>query len=310
MTRPLLLAACLAVACNTNVDPQFRVKDVRFLAIRSRLIEAPLALADASPGDTLRLDALVANPLGRPDLSIDWFACLPVASDAVSPCADVNALRDPSRFADLASGPSPSVVALGSGTSVQTTVPALTDALGFVIETAVRQPTYACRVYAEIVVVAVASAAGRHVAAVKTVRVKPPSATITAAGVRDLYVLNHNPAVGEVFRAPSDPDTCAGGIAMSSAPFPAGRTTLCATAAPLSVEQFSVCDPGGVEVRDEGLGWQWYVTDGDFPGEGGVGNATGDRLDFVRPSGPFTLWAILRDGRGGHDWVTLAVSGL
>jgi hypothetical protein len=314
MTRPLLLAACLAVACNTNVDPQFRVKDVRILAVRSRLIAAPVALADASPGDTLRLDALVANPLGRQDLSIDWFACLPVASDAVSPCSDLNALRDPSRFAGLASGPNPSVVALGSGTSIQTTVPALTDALGFVIQTAVLQPTYACRMYAEIVVVVVASAAGRHAAAVKTVRVKPPSATITAAGVQDLYVLNHNPAVGEVFRAPSDPESCAGGIAISSAPFPAGRTTLCATAGPLSVEVYNECnpsfDPDGVRSSDEGLGWQWYVTDGDFPGEGGVGNATGDRLDFTRPAGPFTLWAILRDGRGGDDWVTLAVSGL
>ena len=313
LARPLLLAvAALLAACNLNVDPQFRVKDFRILAVRARILPAlggNPSLADVSPGDTVTLDALVANPLARPDLTVDWFACLPVASDAVTPCTDLRTLQDPTRLATLASGPSPSVLALGfDTTSVTTTVPALANALGFVIQTAVEQPTYACRMYAEVVVVVVASAGGRHQVAVKTVRVKPPSSQITAAGVPDLYVLNRNPLVGDVFRAPVDADACTGGISLSSAPFPAGRTTICGTAQDKSVELYNVCDPGGVTPTEESLGWQWYVTDGDFPKVGGVGNATGDHLDFDRPPGAFTLWAILRDGRGGDDWVTLLVS--
>jgi hypothetical protein len=35
---------------------------------------------------------------------------------------------------------------------------------------------------------------------------------------------------------------------------------------------------------------------------GGLGNAEGSHLDFVAPPGPFTLWLILRDGRGGDAW--------
>lgn len=311
MKRPLLLAAAiLSAACNVDVDPQFRVKDVRILAVRARQSAAPLVLADASPGDTLLLDALVANPLDRPGLTVDWFVCLPPASDAVSPCADLATLEDPTRLAPLAAGPDPTVLVLPPGPSTQLSIPALTDALGWVIRKAVAQPTYACRTYAEVVVVVVAAAGGKRAVAVKTVRVKPPPADITGAGLPDLYVLNHDPAAADVFRAPADPDACTGGTALAAAPFPAGRTTLCATYDPRSVETYNVCDPGAVTPRDESLGWQWYVTDGDFPDAGGVGNATGDHLDFTRPPGAFTLWAILRDGRGGDDWVTLAFSSL
>jgi hypothetical protein len=314
MTRPLLLAAALLLAaCNTNVDPQFRVKDVRLLAVRSRVLTArPVQFpsADVAAGDTLVLDALVANPLARPGLTVEWFACLPTPSDAVSPCADLATLQDPTRLAPLAAGPNPTVLALGAGPSVQLPIPALADALAFVVATAQRQPTFACRMYAEIVVVVVASAEGRHSVAVKTVRVKPASSALAAAGVPDLYVLNLNPAVGDVVRAPSDADTCTGGTPLSAAPFPAGRTTLCGRSVSGSTQVYNVCDPGGTTPTDESLGWQWYVTDGDFPGEGGVGNATGDSVDFTRPAGAFTLWVILRDGRGGDHWVTLAVSAL
>lgn len=310
MKRPLLLlaAAVLLAACNLNVDPQFRVKDVRILAVRARVAQAPLVLADVYPGDTVLLDALVANPLGRAGLTVSWFACLPPASDAVTPCADVQTLRDPTRLVPLATGPNPTVLALPPGPSTQLAIPPLSAPLAWAIQRAVEQPTYACRMYQEIVVVVVAEAEGKREVAVKTVRVKPPSGDITGAGVPDLYVLNHDPAIGDVFRAPLDADACAGGAPLAASPFPPGRTVVCATAQDRSIEQYAVCDPDGVTSRDESLGFQWYVTDGDFPKVGGVGNATGDHLDFDRPPGPFTLWTILRDGRGGDDWVTVAVS--
>lgn len=309
MTRPLLLAALLLAACNTDVDPQFRVRDVRILAVRAQAFSAtPPAFpaADVAPGDTLVLEALVANPLGRPGLAVEWFACLPRPDEAVSPCADLAALEDPDRLRGLAG-----VTALPPGPSTTLVVPPLPEALAFVVQAAVARPVFACRMYAELGVVAVASAGGRRSVAVKTVRVKPPVSSFPPA-LPDLYLLNHRPAVAELFRGPAGDEGCAGGTSLAAAPLPAGTSTLCGTSVTGSVERFNVCDPSGdyalVQARDEALTWQWYVSDGDFPDVGGVGNARGDRVDFVRPAGAFTLWAILRDGRGGDDWVTLLVS--
>jgi hypothetical protein len=78
-----------------------------------------------------------------------------------------------------------------------------------------------------------------------------------------------------------------------------------------------VCGPDGPlrpppEEPDEpeSLSWQWYVTDGEFLDVGPVGNATGGTIEFRRPPGPFTIWGILRDGRGGEAWVRRDIAGL
>lgn len=310
MTRTSLAAAALLLAaCNTNVDPQFRVDDVRIMAVRSGV--AAGAAADVQPGDTLVLDALVANPLGRPGLAVQWFGCLPTPDEAVSPCSDLATLSDPSRLVG-----NPSAVFLGSGARVEYTIPPLTDALAFAIRTAQRQPTYACRLYAELVVVIVAAAEGKRSVAVKSVRVLPTAAQLAAAGVTSYYALNHNPKADDVRRAPSDPDTCTGGSSVGEGPFPEGKTVICgvenSVPGTYTVDRFNLCNPDGsiTAGQDESLSWQWYATGGDFPDVGGVGNARGDHVDFTRPPGAFTLWGILRDGRGGADWVSFAVSAL
>ncbi len=309
MTRTLLLAAALLLAaCNTNVDPQFRVNDVRIMAIRSAVLAG--ASADVQPGDTLVLDALVANPLGRPGLSIEWFACLPQGNDAVLPCSDLATLSDPSRLAG-----DPSVMVLGSGPHVEYTPPAakLTAALDFAIDTARREPTYRCRLYAELVVVVVASAEGKRSVAEKAVRVVPTS---LPPDVTSYYTLNHNPKADDVLRAPSDPDACTGGTSLGAGPFPAGKTVICGRANSVpgtyTADRFNLCNPDGsiTPEQDESLSWQWYAAGGDFPAVGGVGNARGDHVDFTRPPDAFALWGILRDGRGGTDWVSFAVSAL
>jgi hypothetical protein len=270
------------------------------------------AAADVQPGDTLVLDALVANPLARPGLAVEWFGCLPTPNEAVSPCSDLATLSDPSRLVG-----NPSAVFLGSGPRVEYAVPALTDALAFVIGRA-RDPksTWRCRLYAELVVVVVAVAEGKRSVAVKSVRVVPPDAQLAAAGVTSLYALNHNPKADDILRAPPDPDTCAGGTSLGAGPFPEGKTVLCgvenSVPGTYTVDRFTLCNPDGSTTpgQDESLGWQWYATGGDFPDVGGVGNARGDHVDFTRPPGGFTLWGILRDGRGGADWVSFAVSAL
>jgi hypothetical protein len=318
VTRSVLaLAALLLAACNTGFEPQYRVHDVRILAVRSGVTAG--SSADVAPGDTLILQALVANPTHRADVQIGWFACLPVASDAQVPCEDATMVQDPSRLAGLAGviplglnafpdpGPEPAVVgSVAMPLADPATVTSLERALDYRIVRAQGNPSYQCSLHADIVVIAVVAAGGKLATAVKRVPVTLPPAQSLPPGVQNLYALNLNPDAVEVRRAPSDEATCAGGTSLADGSYPAGRTVLCGLSDSGSVQQISVCDPDP-RTDFEALEWQWYATDGEFPDEGGVGNATGGHLDFIRPPGPFTLWGIVRDGRGGVDWVTFDV---
>jgi hypothetical protein len=309
------LALALAPGCNTGFEPQYRVKDVRVLAVRSRAAGSPSA--DVGPGDTLLLDALFANPLRRVGLTVTWYGCLPVASERLPPCTDPDLLADPGRLAAAAADPRSGVLLLGTcrpsdppdddACGIAVPVPdtaALDEALRFVVDVALSDPSFSCRLYAELPVVAVVEAEGRRALALRRVRIAVPEARLPAE-LRGIYVVNTNPAPGTIVRAPTAADGCGGGIEVDGGPFPAGRTVLCATIAGEAPQQFQSCGAFGRETVVEDLEWQWYVaTSGEFPEEdGGVGNATGQRIDFVRPAGPFRLWAIVRDERGGAAWL-------
>lgn len=314
-----LACAALAAGCNTGFAPQYRVEDLRVLALRAHA--AGSNAADVRPGDTLALEALVANPLARAGLAVEWYACLPAASEALLPCADTNLLADPDRLAGA-----PGVLFLGSGaapiadpappsfvTSVAVPLvptPELLDATQFAVSTAISDPAFRCKLYTELPVVAVARAGAMHQVALKRVRVWPTAAQLAAAaaatgdalfGADDL---NLNPQILAAVRDPDDRDVCSGGIPVSPPPFPAGRRPICGV--PDAPQTFRTCrnDGGavGVEANTEDAAWQWYVTAGEFPEFDGIGNATGGDVDLERPPGAFMLWAILRDGRGGVTW--------
>jgi hypothetical protein len=308
MRRLLLLAplAAALAACNTGFEPQYRVRDLRVLALRSN--PSGSTSADVAPGDTVELAALVANPLGRAGLTVEWIACLPQASDAIPPCLDQAWLSDPARLF-AAPGTVPGVVSLGTGAHVTFGLPDVTAALEFVVATARLKPTFTCRLYAELVVVARATAEGHDSLAYKRVPIRPTAGQIAAGGVTDNYVLNLNPTVGEVRVGPSDPDTCTGGQLVATPPFPAGATELCGRGGNGSIGAYNLCDPGGGTTSAfENLDWQWYVTAGEFPDEGGgVGDARGGHVKFQRPASAFTIWSIVRDGRGGVDWAEFAI---
>ena len=318
MTRSVLaLAALLLAACNTGFEPQYRVRDVRILAVRSGVTAG--SSADVAPGDTLVLQALVANPGRRADVRIGWFACLPAATEGKVPCEDATLIQDPSRLAGLSGviplgvnafpDPGPEPALLGSVTmslADPATVASLELALDFSVARAQQNVSYQCSLFADLVVVAVVDAGGKLSTAIKRVPVTLPPSQSLPPGVSNDYALNLNPDAGDVRRAPSDETTCAGGTSLADGPFPSGRTVICGVYASGSVQDISICDPDPRPAQ-ESLGWQWYVTDGEFPDEGGAGNAQGDHLDFIRPPGTFTLWGILRDGRGGADWVTFDV---
>jgi hypothetical protein len=89
----------------------------------------------------------------------------------------------------------------------------------------------------------------------------------------------------------------------------AGEQPLCARPRNDAVQIYKQCQLTGQ--RDqffEDLSFQWYATGGVFKnsdgsGLGSNGNVTSDRVSFTPPPGPFTLWVIVRDGRGGEDWI-------
>ncbi len=326
MRRLVPLALLALAACIDDLDPQYRVSDLRLMAVRAEVEGSDWA--DAVPGDTLRLEALVANPLGRAPLSVTWYACVPGGTDAASACLDEQLLRDPAALAAA-----PGVLPLGAGAcaaagagatcALSYAIPArrsaseggseaeqLVDAAMDAVEgLAADEPTYQCRLYAEIPVVAVAEAEGLREVAVKRVRLTPDPATLDPALDGD-YVRNAHPAIGSLHGAASE-DACLAGPALATASFPPARTFLCGDVVPgHGAQPFNVCEPDGSPTLPqpaESLAWQWYATAGEFPEVDGVGNATGSAPEFERPAGAFTLWVILRDGRGGEDWLTLAV---
>jgi hypothetical protein len=298
MTRPAAAILLALAACDTDFDPQYLVRDLRVLSLSSHVDGS--SLADGRPGDTVVLEALVANPVGRAPVTISWYGCAPTASEALPPCADPDFLRDPGRLAT-----DERILPLGTGESISVAVPDIGAALGFVVDVALDEPSFQCRLYAEMPVVAVVEAGDARELAVKRVRLTPKIEDLArdAPSLVGAYVQNVNPSVLDVLRAPAGSGFCAGGTAIDEPPFPAGDAVLCGIAASGSVQTFNQCGPAGErDATSEDLTWQWYVTAGEFPEMDGVGNATGGAVDFTRPAVPFTLWAILRDGRGGVAW--------
>jgi hypothetical protein len=318
--RRLLLVAlpCAALACSPDFEPQYRVTDLRILGVRSE-VAGTQRQADADLGDRVRLSVLVGNPLGRAPLRVRWATCLPDGSDALSACLDPDALRDLDAF--LAR---PGVLVLGEGTTIEVTVPQVAAAFDAIAARALAEPAFACRLYVELPVVVVAEAGGRREVAVKRVRLVPYRTFAEHPVLAGVYPPNENPGISGVQAAESDTQ-CGTSAAVpiaapcgSACPFaacapdnfcaavpPDGLVVLCGLARPASSERFDQCAPDGARIAfHEPLDWQWYVTAGTFPESGdGVGNAVGADVEFERPPGAFTLWVIVRDGRGGEGWL-------
>jgi hypothetical protein len=303
-TRRLLAPAALlaALACDTGFAPQYRVTDLRLLAVRAHVVGS--TAADASPGDQVQLEALVANPLGRGPVSVRWFACAPTGTDALPPCLDQDLLRDPDALAAT-----PGVVALGEGERpAPIPVVDVAGALDAAIRLATDEPTFQCRLYAEVPVVVLVDAEGLRATAVKRVRLTPRPEDLAGTPLEGGYVPNLNPVVHDVVRAPTADGDCATGQPVGP-DLPAGRVVLCGRGdAP---GEYNVCGPAGERTRTrESRSWQWYVTAGTFPDEEGVGNVIDPSPEFERPREAFTLWLILRDGRGGEGWLRRDVPAL
>ncbi len=325
--------------CNTNFAPQYLVRDLRILAARAEVEgNTSLDASDPDTGESVRLTALVANPEGLPDLVVRWKACLPPADlrAEISPCLDPAVLRDPS----LLEGRN-DVVDLGTGESIVVAIPPeLQPVLQALIDRASATPSYACTLYAELPVLAVASAGGRSRMSVQSVRLTPWR-EVLGTKLQEAYARNRNPGLTAIRAGATDPDACSDGTEITrscavasdcggsvpcvlsgppggpSAPGqcadplpPAGMTVaLCPRPSEGSVQVYKQCNADGTRIEYlEDLSFQWFTTAGTLKETGGSslggsGNVTGTDVTFEAPAVPYTLWVIVRDGRGGTGWI-------
>lgn len=316
LTLPLAIAVAVA-GCDTGFAPQYLVEDLRILAVRAQVVGS--LAADPDLGETVRLTALVANPRGRAPLRVRWATCIPDGTEALPPCLDSDALRDLDRLLE-----DPRVIALGEGAEIDVSVPEVAGAFDRIIARAEAEPAYACSLYLELPVLVIADAGGERELAVKRVRLTPRRET-AGTDLAGAYVTNSNPVPLAVRRVEEEGLPCGDGLPVlvpcfddsacdgtgcgadgyCAAAFPERRGFLCARPDPGAADPpYNQCAPDGTRTPFfESLDWQWYVTAGKFPEFSGVGNATGDEVEFEPPAGPFTIWAILRDGRGGEGWL-------
>lgn len=327
--RAALAGTLLLSACNKEFQPQYLVTDLRILAIRAEVVGSAPPLADGDTGDTVRLAALLANPRGLSPVAVRWKACLPVQGQSVPPCLDAGYLSDPARLDGA-----PGVIDLGSGVAVDVPVPPqLAPALSALVDRANADPVYACSLFLEVPVVAIATAGPEQRLALKRARLTPYR-EVAGTPLAGAYPPNRNPALDQVRSAPGA-DACdggqpvartcatsadcggavaclpdpAGGPGQCDDPRPAPGASWCALPSADSVQTVYQCRPDGSRVAlSEELDYQWYVTGGSFDGPAvepvsGTGNVTDRTVSFWPPAGPFTMWVIVRDGRGGSGWL-------
>jgi hypothetical protein len=303
LTAPLL---ALLAACNLDAPKQYLVPDLRIVAIQATAGGGVTADLDLDVGDAFRnvtLTALVLNPLGRTPIELRWYACLPAMPGTLAPCEDPEVLVDPGAL-----DATPGVFPLGSGLSVTVDLssasayaPALDLAKAMLLAAVASSPPLACQLYVPVPVVAVVTDGEVTEVAVKHVRTSWSSSL--GPSLNGAYVLNENPAIDALQLDPTDEDACTGPTPLAGT-LPAGESTVCAHPTDASFGPYNYCDVDGTRtLLKEELDWQWYLSAGEIAQAGFDGNAQANPIDLTAPAGSFTLWTIVRDGRGGASWV-------
>jgi hypothetical protein len=301
----LLVAAC----SDGNFRPESLVDQLRVLAVQS-------TPADLHPGETAQLHALAPNPAGGGAVTLVWLACEPdPLNRGLSACADLSVLQDPAAFFGPAGQLPPGVSVIGFNDTASWSAPArLFDALD------AGDPRRTTGTVEAMVLFAVAEAVPL-----------PPSPSqlqsllgrVQDGGVRSelgLYRVrvsedpqrNRNPQLAALLVGPD-----------GGQPWPRGATLalLPDQALPLELsvpgdtfETYTAITPDGPQARTEQLLVAWYATAGRFSWTrtvvGGThhtaltGPGGGNRDDPLPAGRQGTVWAVVRDTRGGQVWAS------
>lgn len=302
------LGLCLALwGCGDDLKPETVVAGLRVLGIRA-------TPADLAPGQTAFISALVVDPLrpGRRN-TVLWIGCDPDPKNLNrSACSDMNALSDPSALVPPAEGEAPTLPpgmrVIGVNERAAYTAPVgLFDAL------AADDPVRRIGTVAQVLAVAVAdevspAATPAELAVVfEKMRNKEVASVVAIFRIRvsEDGKPNQNPTVGAlVLDGVEQP----AGFTLRF--LPEAQVPLGLTAADAEFEDYEQVSPAGVEAKTERLIAAWYSTSGRFleprvtlrtetaqaftaPG------ASGDPVPEQRTG---SLWAVVRDTRGGNTW--------
>lgn len=237
----------------------------RSLVVDLRVLGIRTEPPEAAPGSTVRVDALIADPKGegRP-LTEVWGLCTPDFVKGISSCLEAG------RTVPLAL----------AGTSFSFTldpntldgVPPETQAQGIDLFLVL-----------DVKAAAITGQPGAETTAFKRVRVSTSPTP------------NHNPRLLE-FRVD--------GVDADRSVDPGQTVLLEAAVTPASFESY--VDPVTGETSKEDVKFSWFATAGEF----------GDKISLQDPDGgvrnlwtadkgapPATLWVVIRDRRGGVDWL-------
>ena len=286
---PMIL---LLLGCDNPIDDlaqSWQIDRLRVLAVAAEP-------AEPRPGDTVTFPSLVVSPVAEVAM-VTWFACLSEAADDFGCEIDADALSaldgvDPSTMTEeeLAAR-SAELVAAGL-IGVEPYLPPVwqvpTDALDGLDEDAKLE----------------------GLSAFVSVSAIPAGDGVTEADVELAYkrvvvseavTPNHNPGVVgfEVDGAAVDPGER---VAASRGQTLSIRLVLAADA--LESYQFQL-DDGTVDDRVEEPYFAWYTQDGSFDQENTL--YPDDGVEWTAPdaAGELSLWAVVRDRRGGMGWAEL-----
>lgn len=331
-----LLAVALGTsACVSGFDRNDQtVNSLRILGIANHVDNGDgVDWADAEVGDVVTFQALVANPTNVPDVTVKWVTCIPSLDNNVTPCTSETELRQPADLIEKAKDPTSGVILLGEGETIQSTVPGeLQSTMDALIARADKSPNAQCSLYLPSPVIVIAQGSdGTTVSAVKNLRLSPWSKVGPTASDPALqhYIRNANPTITSL-EIPADKSACAGQTLVQScktdadcggstcsadgwcppAPFPTGPTTVCGQIPDADSQTYYYCGMDGVDGSElEYPSITWYETAGtesSISNTNTAGTPTLAARTFQiinRPPGPFTLYGVVRDGRGGENWI-------
>jgi len=326
----LTLIAGLLTGCVEDLPRPSLVDDVRILAVASDP-------AEAEPGDTVTLTALVVDPENRAR-TLRWATCLVPeqgfgffggSSETSSSGGNGYGLDDPGSCFDLAEAGDPWAYELGEGESITLDVPADlfdTDAalkvaygLPDEIELASELQTLFLGISGVNLTVSLrVEVDGRTFEATKRVNVGVPSllpdnprnanpGDATYHVAREIDEVEP-PMTGE---APADGSCFTGHVAddlvlkrgvryvMTPQNIPAPQPTYAALLPGTSTDE-----PFQVVYQEENWYFAWFATQKGLEKDASKGSAVPENTFFVAEDAPDSgqLWVVVRDGRGGTTW--------
>jgi len=293
--------ATLATACDFGFKPQGLVEDLRVLGVRS-------TPADLAPGETAKLEALTPDPSGQPT-TVLWLGCEadPFNLNRTA-CADTQLLDDPASFVG---GELPNGVSLigFNQTAAYSTPPSLFDVLP------VDDPRRISGTVGQVLALAVAEA------------VSPFATKEELEALFDRVKRKELRSIVSIFRVhvSESPERNAnpvlGALTVDGVAWPEGAPLAVTPGAPVTVdlevpdadfEPYTSLTPDGPVASQERLLVSWYSTAGRLaPPRAALREdvktvltppGSGDATDPVPAARTATLWAVVRDTRGGQSW--------